>query len=200
MSVDVAFCEKRGGQWAPAPGREQLASPDRFLVLAYAFGLVLSPIRDFARAHPDPVRRAQIAHAVETFDRYVKVHRAEGLARFRAYYEFLDEVARAMRRDGIDPGGRPAVEMLPLETIDEDARVFFGRFILTERVIEPEEAAWLNPVIGLALGLFSNYATKYRVSDPNLARILEDARETLAVAARYCDQAVERGKRFSFSL
>lgn len=202
MGIDVYFCAEQNGEIEQVGEGERVANVDGFLVLAYMFGIVLEPIREMAENIPEglDVDPETYREGIARFERYLAQNRDQGRLRFAGYYDFLKKNAEWMRAQEMNNVfGPPVVEQLPLEAIDEDSQAFFGWFMLSERIISPEEAEQLAPILGAARGMFTAFATHYEKENPNLAHMMSDAYGMLGTATEFCDKAASEGKPFYFS-
>lgn len=202
MGIDVSLCIRKNGRWVAGEPAERVASIDGFLNMAYLFGVMLEPLRGLVPQLSRMPGELDVAGAMERFEAYLAGEREEAIARFQGYYGFIAESHRRMVELAGEGGtvmGGGAVEQLTLDDFAPDAQVFFGRFMLSNHAIEPDEAGIVAPALGMILALMTQFAGNSRQENPTLAGNLSAARECLDVARRFCDQAIIKNTAFSFN-
>lgn len=194
MGIDVTVCKRRLLKWVPVEeGWEHVASIDTFINLVKMFGLVLEPLRN--------MDRPEAAEAMRRFENYIHDDHEKHLETFKEYYIFVTSAMKEFMAE-LDAKAIIAGDCMALdiETIEADARAFFGRLVLTPHVIPPEEAAIAAPVCTQACELFRSYSEKYQDPNPDLALALSAAHQCLATIQAYCTRAIEEKMCICFSV
>lgn len=201
MGIDAVFCEREGGAWVAGKAARHVADFDGFLNMAFLFGQTLAGLRELAPQMPQLPGTPDIMGAMTCFEAYLADSPEPAVACFQVFYGAIAEAHYRMLLQTAP--GEPRrwggiVEQVTLDDFPADVQAFFGRFMLGEATIEPDQARIVTPVLGLMLSLMESFADKYRPENPALADRLIAARASLDVARDFCDQAIIMDQPFRF--
>lgn len=133
---------------------------------------------------------------LQGFRDYVLTDRADRLAKFRDYSEFLQRALGQMHEMAgggeMLAGGLPAIDV---DEFDEDLRAFIGGFMLSDKSFGADEVAPFVPFLGVTVGLLKHGTEAYAESQPQVAEAMHAAAECVATLAKFCDDAVTQNKR-----
>jgi hypothetical protein len=199
MGIDVTLCVREEERWVPEGEGERVADVDEFFVMAYTFGLVLGNVRTIMASVEAGPEMPDMKAALANFEEYLDEDREASIERFQGYYNFIartNETLKAELGEGEFVWGDVIAQLEPTDFI-ADAKAFFGRFMLSDRMIEPEEAAIAVPVLGLMMELLKHYAGQPEYKE--YAGNLNLTRECLDVISDFCYAAIQEGRAMYFA-